>query len=292
MKKIGVVGVPDGWSSERLADAVNAKTGFRLLIDLEDIHYDSERETVYSGDIDLRTLDALIIKKVGPRYSPDLLNRLELLRFLEMKGVPCFSPATSIINSFNRLNNTLNLQLAGIPMPPTTITENVDQAVETVQRYGKAIFKPLFSTKARGMEVINKEDNNLIERIKAFKENGNVSMYIQKMIDIPGKDLGVAFLGGKYLTTYARVKQNDSWNTTTNSGGKYEPHDPGEEIIELARKAQEVFKLDFTSVDVVETEEGPMVFEVSAFGGFRGLLEAQNIDAADLYAQHAIERIS
>ncbi len=33
--KIGVVGVPGGWSSEILADTVYNKTGYRMLIDLE-----------------------------------------------------------------------------------------------------------------------------------------------------------------------------------------------------------------------------------------------------------------
>ncbi|MHB8811540.1 MAG: hypothetical protein ACYC9M_16270, partial [Desulfobulbaceae bacterium] len=39
-----------------------------------------------------------------------------------------------------------------------------------------------------------------------------------------------------------------------------------------------------TCVDVVETDEGPRAFEVSAFGGFRGIQEACGIDAARHYA--------
>jgi len=30
---VGIVGVPGGWSSERLADAFAARTGYRLLVD-------------------------------------------------------------------------------------------------------------------------------------------------------------------------------------------------------------------------------------------------------------------
>ena len=46
--------------------------------------------------------------------------------------------------------------------------------------------------------------------------------------------------------------------------------------------------MDYTTVDVAETEHGPVVFEVSAFGGFRGALEGAGIDAASLYADHVI----
>ena len=116
-------------------------------------------------------------------------------------------------------------------------------------------------------------------------------MYIQKKIDLHGKDMGIVFMGGEYLTTYARVQSEGAWNTTTRSGGKYESYDPPEEIIALAKKAQALFELDFTCVDVAETDDGPVVFEVSAFGGFRGILTARGIDAADLYADYIIRRL-
>ncbi len=291
MKKIGVVGVPEGWSSESLADEIEKLTGFRLLIDLEHVSFDSDKNTIMYKDTDLMDLDGLIIKKVGPRYSHDLLNRLELLLFLEKNGIKFFSPVKSILKSFNRLSGTLHLQLGNIPMPRTVITEDIDLAVSTVKKYKAAIFKPLFSTKARGMIVLSHDDPDIKEKVFDFKNSGNTSMYIQQMVKIPGKDLGLAFLGGEYVATYARVANSNSWNTTIHSGGKYEPYDPPEEIIELARKAQAIFNLDFTCVDVVETDEGPKIFEVSAFGGFRGLWMAQDINAARLYARYAVERV-
>ncbi|MFP4049030.1 MAG: ATP-grasp family protein, partial [Desulfovermiculus sp.] len=51
------------------------------------------------------------------------------------------------------------------------------------------------------------------------------------------------------------------------------------------------FDLDFTCVDVAETADGPLVFEVSAFGGFRGIWEAQGIDAASLFTSYVLDNI-
>ena len=48
--------------------------------------------------------------------------------------------------------------------------------------------------------------------------------------------------------------------------------------------------MDFTTVDVALTADGPVVFEVSAFGGFRGASEGAGIDAAALYAEYALAR--
>lgn len=289
MKKIGVVGIPGGWSSEKLADAVAERTGFRLLVDPGAVRLDLPSGRVLSGEVELNSLDGLIIKKIGKNYSPDLLDRLEIFRFLAGQGMPIFSSPLNIIRVLDRLTCTISLQLAGIPMPPLTITEDVDVALDAVTAYGEAVFKPLYSTKARGMFVLRPgmDARTIVEEYAAEHR----IMYIQKKIELNGRDLGVVFLGGRYLTTYARSCRNDSWNTTTVSGGRYQPHEPSEEIIALAHRAQTPFGLDFTCVDVVESADGPMVFEVSAFGGFRGIQEACGIDAAKHYADYVCGRV-
>ncbi len=289
MAKIGVVGTIGGWSSEMLADAVEKKTGYRLLIEPGKMALDLPSGRVMCQGVELNRLDALIVKKVGARYSPDLLDRLEILRYLNEGGMPIFSRPEKIMRMLDRLSCTATLQLAGIPMPPTTVTEDVDEAMQAVNRYGIAIFKPLYSTKARGMTLIEKGPD-AGEKIRDYKAEHSL-LYIQQKIDLPGKDLGIAFMGGKYLTTYARLKNGDSWNTTIRAGGKYEPHTPSPEIIALAKRAQDLFGLDFTGVDLAETAEGPVIFEVSAFGGFRGIVSTSDIDPAHAYVEYVMERI-
>ena len=287
--KIGVVGTKGGWSSELLADALGTRTGYRLLVEPERIRLDLPSGRALFEDTDLSQLDGLVIKKIGARYSPDLLDRLEILRFLSERGLPVLSDPLRILRVLDRLSCTITLQAAGIPMPPTSITEDVDQALAAVEEYGEAVFKPLYTSKARGMFVLRPgpEARRIIEDYaREFP-----IMYIQKTVDLRGRDLGVTFLVGEYLTTYARCTQNGAWNTTTVSGGKYAPFDPPAGIIDLAKKAQDLFGLDFTCVDVALTDDGPYVFEASAFGGFRGLLEARGLDAAGLYADHVLARV-
>lgn len=290
MKKIGVVGISGGWSSEILADACRRHTGFRLLIDMDKAVLDLENGTVRANGQDLLELDALIVKKIAPQYSPDVLDRLEMLRFLELKGLPIFSRPSSIIRLIDRLSCTVTLRAGGLPMPATVTTEDVDEALAAVERFGRAVLKPLYSTKARGMEVIA-AGADARTRIQAFQNAGNKVIYLQKMLPPLEKDLGVAFLGGKYLATYARKSGGSSWNTTTNAGGRYVAVEPAPEIVALAERAQSLFGMTFTCVDIAETVDGPIVFEVSAFGGFRGLLNACGIDAADAYARHVLENI-
>ena len=286
--KIGVVGTHGGWSSELLADTVAVKTGYRLLVDMAEVCLDLDQNRAWYQGVDLAGLDGLIIKKIGARYSPDLLDRLELLRFLAVRGLPIFSSPLSIMRVLDRLSCTVTLRLGGIPMPPTTITESVDEALAAVERYEAAVFKPLYTSKARGMTVIS-HGAGAREAIERFRAE-NPIMYLQRKIDRPGQDLGIVFLGGQYLTTYARCG-NGAWNTTTESGGKYAPATPSAQSIEIARQAQALFDLDLTCVDVVEAAAGPVVFEVSAFGGFRGIQDACGLDAAALYTDYVMEKI-
>ena len=291
--KIGVVGIPGTWSTETLADAVEAATGYRLVIDMAEVSLDLQRQRLLFRGQDLCQLDALIIKKISASYSPNTLDRLELLRVAEGAGVRVFSRAENILRLIDRLSCTVTLRNAGIPMPDTRVTEDVTAAAAAVDDFGSAVFKPLYSTKARGMCVIDAEwePARIEQEIRRFQLE-NPMMYIQKKINLPGRDMGMVFLAGDYLGTYARVSQGDAWNTTIHSGGRYAAHDPSEEIIELARRAQAPFNMDFTTVDVAETEGEPIVFEVSAFGGFRGALEGIGINAAELYVQHVMKELA
>lgn len=289
--RIGVVGLSGSWSTEALADAIAERTGYRLIVDMARVVLDLETGQAHYGDVDLCDLSGLIVKKVTKTYSADTLDRLELLRFVENRGVRVFSPPANIARLIDRLSCTVMLRQCGIPMPRTVVTEDLDHAVESIRAFGTAVLKPLYSTKARGMVLIDAAKSaDIRDALLSFKKENKV-LYIQQKVDIPGRDLGVAFLGGEFLGTYARVIGDKAWNTTIKSGGQYAPHTATQETIDLAQRAQAPFGLDFTTVDVVETNDGPVVFEVSAFGGFSGLRVGVGLDAASLYSDYVAKEL-
>ncbi len=288
--RVGIVGIPGKWSTETLADEVETRTGFRLVVDMSGVALDLGSRRLLFGAHDLSGLDGLMVKKISAEYSPNTLDRLEMLRVAENAGVRVFSRAERVLRLVDRLSCTVTLRNAGIPMPETLITEDLGAAMAAVERFGAAVLKPLFSTKARGMRVVHAAEDELEAAIRDFQRE-NPMMYIQRRVDLPGRDLGMVFLAGEYLGIYARVQRTVAWNTATRSGGRYVSHEPSGEIIDLARRAQAPFGLDFTTVDVAETAGGPIVFEVSAFGGFRGAKEGIGINAAARYVEHALKEL-
>ncbi len=290
--KIAVIGIPGKWSTEVLADAIEQRTGFRRVIDMAGVSADLQKgRLLYEGE-DLCELDGLAVKKISQEYRPDTLDRIELLRLAERRGVRVFTSAEKIIRMIDRLGCTMTLNSGDIPMPPTRVTEDVEYAVAAIREFGSAVLKPLFSTKARGMQLLHatQPDAELYAQVLKFKHSNPV-IYLQQKLDLFGRDYGMLFLGGKYLGSYARVAQNNDWSTVIDKGGKYMAHYPDDATIALATKAQSLFKMDFTTVDVADTPAGPVVFEVSAFGGFKGAKEGLGLDVAELYADYMLREI-
>jgi len=290
--RIGVIGIPGKWSSELLADAFAARTGFKLVIDLGEVATDLQHHRLIYRDQDLAQLDALVIKKAASRYHPGMIDRLEMLRVAEYQGVKLFSSPDKVIRLVDRLSCTVALREAGITMPPTIATENLDAAVDAVQTFGEAILKPLFSTKAKGMEWLSAKTpiKKLRDQLLEFQQQQGF-FYIQQKITLPDQDLGLMFLGGQYQGTYARVNQRHAWTTSTSQGGKYAAAEPQPETLAMAERAQAVFNLDFTTVDMAETADGPVCFEVSAFGGFKGAHDALGVNIAERYADYVIQQL-
>lgn len=288
--KIGVVGIPGKWSTEVLADEIEAKTGFRCVIDIEKVVADLSTPKVTYNDQCLCELDAIIIKKISQTYSPMVIDRLEILRFVESCGVKIYSKPSEIIRLVDRMSCTVSLARAKIPMPKTLITEDHQAALQAVKDFGEVVLKPLFSTKARGMRVISakQSDKKILAELHQFFELHQF-YYIQQKLDLPGHDMGLVFLNGQYQGAYARVGNKESWNTTINSGGKYAKVEASADIIEMATKAQAQFELSYTTVDIAETSQGPVCFEVSAFGGFRGAKEGLGLNMAQAYVDFVLD---
>jgi ribosomal protein S6--L-glutamate ligase len=293
--RVGVVGLAESWSSEALADALAKRTGWRRVIELDAVVGDLARGRVLHDGLDLCSLDALVVKKVGSAYGPEMLDRLELLRFVEARGVPIFSSPDRILRMVNRVACTATLAAAGFPMPPTILTEDPERAIEAIRSFGAAVLKPIYSTKARGFRLLSgdRPSAELDRELQAHvRSTGHPLFYLQRKMDLSGRDLGVVFLDGEYLGTYARVAGEGAWDTTIHSGGRYERFEPAPEIVEMARRAADLFGLTLAGVDVALTSSGPVIFEVSAFGGFRGLRDGLDLDAAALLADHVVARLA
>lgn len=292
--EVAIIGIPGAWSSEILKESLENLSNETREIKSEifavgDIHYDVNTNKAYINGKDLESFSAIIIKKLGD-YSPKILDWLDILSNIEDKGVPFFSSPKKLRNMISRIGCTRNLATHQIPIPPTLISENSSLALDWIQQREGAVFKPNFSTKARGMKVLKKGEATL-EELDTLKNKYGL-LYLQELVELPGEDYGIVFSGEDYIGTYARVGSKDSWNTTTQDGGHYQSYEPTEEVLAIAKKARAIFDLDFCCVDIAITNLGPIVFEVSAFGGFKGMYQGLGINSASLLSEYILNKIN
>ncbi|SFX37784.1 GAK system ATP-grasp enzyme [Marinospirillum alkaliphilum] len=290
--RIAVIGTPGKWSTEVMADALEERTGFRLVLDLAELSLDLQHRRLMAQGINLCELDAIVVRKVGAQPGPLTLQRLEMLRVAEAAGVRVFSPAGSLLRLLDRLACTVTLRNQDLPMPATRITASEKEALQCIQQWGQVILKPMFSSKARGMLPLSAEQPEAeLKAALADYHQQHPLLYVQQRIHLPGQDMALVFLGGEYLGAYARVAAEGAWNTSTSNGGRYAACQPDASLIDLAWRAQKPFGLDFATVDLALGEQGPVVFEVSALGGFRGCQTATGLDIAGYCAEHALQQL-
>jgi ribosomal protein S6--L-glutamate ligase len=289
---VAVIGEPGGWSTERLAEALRREGVDAPVVDPAACTARLPAAGLVERGRPLPGLDGAVVKKLGDAADGALVRaRINLLRRLEDAGVPVWSAPDRLEVAVDRYRMTVELARAGLPIPETVVTEDPSEAARAVERFGAAVVKPLYTSKGRGMRRLEPAAD-LRSDLERHGRAHTGPLYIQRSIRHPGRDLGLAVLDGRVLGAYWRVAAHGQWMTTILSGGRYAPADPPREALALAERAARHFGLLFTGVDLMETPEGGfVVLEVSAFGGFRGLLTACGVDAAPLVARATLGRL-
>lgn len=289
--KIAVVGQPGAWSTERLADALRAAGAEAAIVDLAACSLRLPDRRLFHRGVPLDGFDGAVVKKLGDTADGwGVQERIGMLRHLEASGVPVLSSPDCLHVAVNRYRMTCELVRAGLPVPPTTITEDLDEAADAVGRFGTAVLKPLFTSKGRGMRRLE-PTRELRGELESHRDGGLGPFYLQRFVKHPGRDLGVAVLEGRCIGAYWRVAGAEQWMTTILSGGRYEKAEIAPDTAAMAVAAARHFGLVFTGVDLIEDSDGRFsVLEVSAFGGFRGLLNGCGVDAAPMLAEVVLRR--
>jgi ribosomal protein S6--L-glutamate ligase len=287
--RIAVVGQPGAWSTERLAEALRRRGAEVTVVDLAACGLRLPEPGVWHAGRRLE-VDAAVVKKIGDTADGWIVReRLQLLRHLEAGGVPVWSAPERLEMAVNRYRMTMELVRAGLPVPETVVTESLREAEAAVERFGSAVLKPLFTSKGRGMLRLDPA-LHLRSVFERFRADGLGPFYLQRFVKHPGRDLGVAVLDGRCIGAYWRTAALGQWMTTIRSGGRYSAAEPPPEAVAIAERAARHFGLLFTGVDLIEGADGFSVLEVSAFGGFRGLLDGCGVDAAPLLADAVLAR--
>jgi ribosomal protein S6--L-glutamate ligase len=286
--RVAVAGVLGAWSSEHMRQALIASGIDSFVFSLGDCLHDLTGDRVTLAGHDLCDLDGIVVKKLAPQDSAAARLRLHMLRTLERQGVRVFSPPDVVEEAMDRYWMNSRLAAAGLPLPHTISFETREGLKSAVTQLGDVVVKPVYTSKGRGMFRLRARG-----RLPTGGWNSESGRWLaQRFVAAPGRDIGACVLGGEFVGAFYRVAPEGQWLTTTASGGRYAPCELSPAGQEIAVKAAGLFGLDYTVVDLVEAEDGYCLYEVSAFGGFRGLWMASELDVAALYASYVRKELT
>lgn len=87
-----------------------------------------------------------------------------------------------------------------------------------------------------------------------------------------------------------RLAAHNDWRANIHLGAKGVAIELDEDAKEIAVRASNAVGLETGGVDMIFRGDTPYVLEVNASPGFRGLLEATGINAADAMVEYAVEK--
>ncbi|MFL5340933.1 MAG: RimK family alpha-L-glutamate ligase [Gemmataceae bacterium] len=264
-----------GWHVRDLQRAASARGHVAEVVDFRRLH-----AAVAAGPGPLDSFDAVVVRTMPPGSLEQVVFRMDLLHRLHDRGVPVLNPPRSLEICIDKFLATARLGAAGLPVPPTTVCQTADDALQAFKSLGgDVVVKPLFGSEGRGMIRIN--DPELAWRTFRTLERTACVLYLQQFVRHPGWDLRVFVLAGEVRAAMRRHSHSD-WRTNVAQGGRAEAVTPTADEARLALRAAEACGVLVAGVDLLPAPGGGyVVLEVNAVPGWRALAPVTGVDVAD-----------
>lgn len=266
---------PSNYSNRRMMEAGRA-AGHNVypLLSLEQILSVDDHEFEQS----LSPRPDAVIPRIGVALTD---YGHSLLMSLEDKNIPVMASAYGLVHSRNKFLGGQVLKSAGIAVPKTvTFADygNIDKAIKLVGGY-PFVLKRLKGTQGNAVFLINDVDKahkkigKYIRRRKAFL----IQQYIKES---QGTDLRCFVVGGKVVGAMKRVAAKGNFRANIHQGGKGLAATLSKAERDMAIEAAEVLDLQIAGVDILRSDNGPMVLEVNSSPGLQGIEKATGKDIA------------
>ncbi len=211
------------------------------------------------------------------------------LRTLERWGIPTLNSATAVHLCDDKAENTLALEVAGVPTPRTLLAYSIESAVRACEAVGyPAVLKPVTGSWGRLLAKVNgpEQARAVLAQKMELGSFHHAVCYVQEYVPKPDRDIRAYVVGEHVLAASYRTAKH--WVTNAARGAVSMPCPITPEIEELTLRACHAVGARLAGVDLIETDDGLKVVEVNTGGEFRGLMTTTEINIADEIVAEAI----
>lgn len=238
----------------------------------------------------IETADAILVRGMPAGRLEEVILRMDLLGRLAERGTPVINSPRALEAAIDKYLSLARLAAAGIRVPRTIVAQDpggIRDAWETLGR--DAVVKPLFGSCGRGIERIDSEAG-LHPLLRAADESPEgAATYLQEFVPHAGWDARILLVGEEPFAI--RRRSATDWRTNLARGGVGEPFTPPPDWIDLARRSAALLGVEVAGVDLVPDRDGhPLVLEVNAVPGWRGLASVTGLDPTPAVVRWAERR--
>ncbi len=213
-----------------------------------------------------------------------------IVRQFEMQGVFTVVNSETLLRCRDKRTCMQYLCAQGILVPDSVVTNNPQELKASIRRVGPApvVIKLLNSTQGLGV-VLGETENSAESIMEAFLQTRE-KVFLQKFIrEVNGSDIRVFVIDGKIAATMERVAPPGEFRSNLHRGAAARQIYLTEEECAVALKAAQVMDVKVAGVDLLRSQQGPMILEVNASPGLEGIEGTSGKDVAGKIIQF-IER--
>ncbi|MEM2118779.1 MAG: RimK family alpha-L-glutamate ligase [Candidatus Bathyarchaeia archaeon] len=269
----------NSWSSTQLREALN-KHGinhecFSLLSLNARVGYKPHLEAT---SLNPKELDVLIVRPVGRGSLEELVFRMDMLYKLHRSGIYILNPPEALEHCVDKYDVLTILEEGGVPVPRTMVTQKVDDALKAFNELGKdVVIKPLFGSRGLGSTRI-KDPEIALTVFKAITFYHGV-IYMQEFLPHGTSDLRAFVIGDQVIAAMRRVAEG--WKTNYSQGARPTSVKLDKALEDLAVKSAKLVGCKVAGVDILESQNSPVILEVNSQPGWKGLQSVTQVNIAD-----------
>ncbi|HML35282.1 ATP-grasp domain-containing protein [Sporomusa sphaeroides] len=238
-----------------------------------------------SEQLAINDINALLVRSLPGGSLEQVIYRMDVLHRLEKSGVRVINRPGTLEKMVDKFYTLALLADAGIPVPPTVVTERFEQAMAAVSEMGTVVVKPLFGSLGTGITLV--DDPEIAYRVFRALELGRYVYYLQQFLPHDNEDYRLFIIEGQVVAAMRR--RGTSWKTNISCGATAEYVNPDPVLAQLALNTADVLNADYVGVDILISNDKPYVLEANGIPGWMGLQTVAKVNIADLLVQYVLE---
>ncbi|AZQ60903.1 30S ribosomal protein S6--L-glutamate ligase [Flammeovirga pectinis] len=267
------------YSTQRLVEAAEKLGHKAIIVDHLKCTIELEKKSpriFYQGEY-LDDIDA-VIPRIGATVT---FYGTAVVRQFEMMNIFSAVASQALINSRDKLRSLQILAASGVGLPKTVFTnytKDIDHVIESVGG-APLILKLLEGTQGLGVVLAETKNaaNSVIEAFNGLKARVIAQQFIKES---GGADIRAFVVDGRVVGAMKRQGKEGEFRSNLHRGGSAELIELSNEEELTALKATKAMGLGVAGVDMLQSNNGPLVLEVNSSPGLEGIESATNIDIA------------